>query len=59
MRITGKPIQENKKTIKIFFTIQDISEELTVKDEINKLSLVASKTSNAVIITNKKEKFNG
>ncbi|MCB1158008.1 MAG: PAS domain-containing protein, partial [Leptospiraceae bacterium] len=57
VRITGKPIQENKKTIKIFFTIQDISEELTVKDEINKLSLVASKTSNAVIITNKKREI--
>ena len=53
VRITCRAIREHEKTTKLFFTIQDITEEKLVKEEVMKLSLVASKTTNAVIIDKK------
>lgn len=51
VRVTCKPLG-TPKTEKLFFTIQDITQEKLVKEEVMKLSLVASKTINSVIITN-------
>ena len=50
--ITGKAVKEDGKTSRIIRgTIQDISARKAIENEVRRLSLVAEKTSNCVIIT--------
>jgi PAS domain S-box-containing protein len=53
IRTTCKPIRVYNKTVKLFGTFQDVTVHKHAEQEIKKLSLVASKTSNGVIITDK------
>jgi len=51
VRATCKPIRVFNKTIKLFGTFQDITAKKISEKEIEKLSLVASKTENGIVIT--------
>lgn len=54
VRCSCKPVRVYHKTIKLFGTIQDITLRKAADLELEKLSLVASKTSNGVVITDAK-----
>lgn len=51
VRAIGKPLMQNKVCVKIFGTLQDITLQKQKDLKIKELALVASKTSDAVIIT--------
>lgn len=59
LRDRTKPIldKNNKKLIKIIGAVQDITESKKTEEENKKLALVAEKTDNAVIITDKNRKI--
>ncbi|MES2655272.1 MAG: PAS domain S-box protein [Bacteroidota bacterium] len=57
VRAIGKPIMQNKICIKIFGTIQDITIQKQKDLKIKELALVASKTTDAVIITDANSKI--
>mgnify|MGYP006277761297 CR=1 FL=1 len=50
VRTTCKPIRIHGKTIKLFGTLQDITARKKADEEIKKLSRVASRTQNGVVI---------
>ena len=54
VRSIGIPIMENNKCIKVYGLFQDIDERKKAELEVKKLSLVASKTNNGVVITDAK-----
>ncbi len=54
VRITCSPERIRSKTIRLIGTAQDITQKKETESEIERLSLVASKTNNAVIITDEK-----
>jgi len=51
LNISGIPVVQNGKVVKIIGTVRDVTAEKIVNLELRKLSLVAQKTNNAVIIT--------
>jgi two-component system CheB/CheR fusion protein len=51
VRFTCKPIRLYQKTVRLFGTIQDISRAKQMEQQIQQLSLVASKVGAAVLIT--------
>jgi len=51
IKITGSPVVSQGKTLKISGTMADITEKIKQQRELEKLSMVASKTQNGVIIT--------
>jgi PAS domain S-box-containing protein len=53
----GDIIRHNGKPVRIIGTLQDIDERMTTLQEVEKLSVVASKTDNLVIITDANEKI--
>ena len=53
VRSTCRPIMSDNKVIKLLGTFQDVSDAKKDEDELKKLSLVATKTDNSVIITDK------
>jgi PAS domain S-box-containing protein len=56
--IVGEPILDaSNNVIMVNGTIQDITERKIIENEVNRLSLVAKKTSNCVIITDKHRKI--
>ncbi len=50
-------IELNNGKLKAYINVRDIQKEHEIEAELRKLSLVANRTSNAVIITNKKQKI--
>lgn len=57
LHIVAKPFVVNGHVRKIIGTVQDITDKKISELELKKLSLVASKTHNAVIITNNKQEI--
>lgn len=57
VRVSCKPEMILGNTFRLFGTMQDVTEMKAREDELKKLSLVASKTTNGVIITNEKEEI--
>ncbi len=53
----GYVVYENQRAVRMLGAMQDIDERMTAMAEIEKLSLVASKTENLVIITDADEKI--
>lgn len=57
VRAIGRPLMQNKVCVKIFGTLQDITLQKQKDLKIKELALVASKTSDAVIITDANSKI--
>jgi len=57
VRAIGKPLFENGICVKVFGTIQDITDKKTIDSKLKELLLVASKTSDAVTITDANAKI--
>lgn len=57
VRAIGKSLFENGECIKVFGTLQDISIQKEKDEKIKELALVASKTSDAVILTDSNAKI--
>lgn len=57
VRVSCKPEMVLGNTFRLFGTIQDVTIMKEKEDELKKLSLVASKTTNGVIVTNKKNEI--
>lgn len=57
VRAIGKSLFENGECIKVFGTIQDITIQKEKDEKIKELALVASKTSDAVILTDSNAKI--
>lgn len=57
LHIVAKPFLVNGQVRKVIGTVQDITEKKISELELKKLSLVASKTHNAVIITNNNQEI--
>lgn len=57
VRTTCKPIRVYDRTVKLFGTIQDISQRKSIEMEMQKLSFVASKVKNMVLITDSEQKI--
>lgn len=51
IEITGQPVVASGKTVMLYGSIEDITEKKEQQQEMQKLSMVARKTENAVIIT--------
>lgn len=51
VRVIGKALIENGNCIKVFGTLQDITQQKQIDSKLKELALVASKTNDAVIIT--------
>lgn len=54
IRVSGVPQTVNGRTVRVYGTFRDITEEEKKNEEIRKLSLVASKIHNGVIVFNEK-----
>jgi|AntRauTorckE6833_2_1112554.scaffolds.fasta_scaffold00469_15 methyl-accepting chemotaxis protein len=57
VELSGVPVSEKGKVILLYGTFEDITKEKEQQKELKKLSLVAEKTQNAVIITNSDNKI--
>lgn len=57
VRAIGKPLFQNGKCVKVFGTLQDISQKKQIDLKLKELALVASKTTDAVIITDSNAKI--
>jgi len=57
LSIVGEIDKNSEKKTFIRGTIQDITDRKLIENEVNRLSLVATKTSNCVIITDKEKKM--
>lgn len=57
VRAIGKSLFENGECIKVFGTIQDVTIQKEKDEKIKELALVASKTSDAVILTDSNAKI--
>ncbi len=58
VKCIGEFVQDNKTNdFKLAGVLQDITEQINAQEELNILSLVAKRTSNAVIITDKDKKI--
>jgi PAS domain S-box-containing protein len=57
VRAIGKPLFQNGKCVKVFGTLQDITQKKQTDLKLKELALVASKTTDAVIITDANAKI--
>lgn len=57
VRGTCKPVSNGRNVIKLLGTFQDVTDAKRAEDELKKLSLVATKTDNSVIITDQDGKI--
>ena len=54
IKLTCRPERVENKTVKLVGTVQDITKQKDTAQQLERLSLVASKTNNAVFITDEK-----